>query len=253
MLGAFFDDSGTHDGSPVVAMGGLLGTDRQWDEFEKRWVALLKAPLPGKPPLQQFHLAPCRNAWDEFASYNLAERDRATYLFRKVILDTGFVTIAVAADTAAWKELVFEPDVIEHLGTPLEFCFFKCIETVTGVIRGHKPGEPIDIYFDRGTELQLNQLAEMFRQLKRELPEIERVGFMPLKSTVALQGADMIACETYFYGIECMRNPDNPVANPHFQEYVSRPLSVGLFAQREHIEQFVSRAKETIAKQRGGT
>jgi hypothetical protein len=53
MLGAFFDDSGTHDGSAVVAMGGLLGTDRQWDEFETRWVALLNEPLPGKLPLEQ--------------------------------------------------------------------------------------------------------------------------------------------------------------------------------------------------------
>jgi len=29
MLGAFFDDSGTHSYSPVVAIGGLLGTEEQ--------------------------------------------------------------------------------------------------------------------------------------------------------------------------------------------------------------------------------
>ena len=46
MLGAFFDDSGTHDGSPVVAMGGLLGTDEQWRTFEERWLALIKARYP---------------------------------------------------------------------------------------------------------------------------------------------------------------------------------------------------------------
>jgi hypothetical protein len=108
MLGAFFDDSGTHAGSPVVAIGGLLGTEEQWEVFEKRWLALLKEPLPGKPPLEQFHLSPCRNAKGEFASYNLAERDHVTYLFRQVILETGFVTIAAAADTAAWNELVVD-------------------------------------------------------------------------------------------------------------------------------------------------
>ena len=40
----------------------------------------------------------------------------------------------------------------------------------------------------------------------------------------------------------------NPVANAHFQEYVPRPLGPGLFAQREHIGQFVSRARKTIAR-----
>ena len=228
-------------------MGGLLGTDEQWGTFEARWLALLKEPLPGKPPLTQFHLSPCRNAKGEFATYNLAERDRVTHLFRQVILEVGFVTVAVAADTAAWKELVVGEDVIEQLGTPLQFCFFKCVEAVAAITQSNKTSEPIDMYFDAGTESHVWELAEMFRQLKEQFPTLERVGFMPVKNIVALQGADMIAYETFLYGQECLKNPDNPVANAHFEDYVRRPLSMGLFARREHIEQFVSRAKETIA------
>jgi hypothetical protein len=248
MLGAFFDDSGTHDGSSVVAMGGLLGTDEQWGTFEERWLALLKVPLLGKPPLTQFHLSPCRNAKGEFASYNLAERDHVTHLFRQVILETGFVTVAVAADIAAWNELVVGDDVIEQLGAPLQFRFFKCVEAVAAIADWNRPDEPIDMYFDAGTESHVWELAEMFRQLKVQFPTLGRLGFMPVKDIVALQGADMIAYETYLYGQECLKNPDNPVANAHFQDYVRRPLSMGLFARREHIEQFVSRARETIAK-----
>ena len=41
MLGAFFDDSGTHSTSPVVVIGGLLGTAEQWDDFVPAWNALL--------------------------------------------------------------------------------------------------------------------------------------------------------------------------------------------------------------------
>ena len=81
MLGAFFDDSGTHDGSPVMAMGGLLGTDRQWDFFAPKWEEVLKAPVPGRPPLSQFHLFPCRRKRGEFIDYNQAERDLVTKRF----------------------------------------------------------------------------------------------------------------------------------------------------------------------------
>jgi hypothetical protein len=66
MLGAFFDDSGTHAGSPAVVIGGLLGTDDQWDAFEKVWTERLAAPLRNRPPLKEFHLAHCRARQGEF-------------------------------------------------------------------------------------------------------------------------------------------------------------------------------------------
>ena|ERR1700757_1451487 len=81
MLGAFFDDSGTHAGSPVVVMGGLLGTAPQWNHFAENWTALLKAPYPYKPPLPHFHLTHCRNGLGEFANYSLAERGHLNYRF----------------------------------------------------------------------------------------------------------------------------------------------------------------------------
>jgi hypothetical protein len=73
VLGAFFDDSGTHASAPVIVMGGLLGTEQQWDVFADAWNALLAHPLPGKPPLSRFHLSPCRAGADEFRDYSLAE------------------------------------------------------------------------------------------------------------------------------------------------------------------------------------
>ena len=31
---AYFDDSGTHAGSAVIVLGGLIGTDGQWGEID---------------------------------------------------------------------------------------------------------------------------------------------------------------------------------------------------------------------------
>jgi hypothetical protein len=139
VLAAFFDDSGTHASSPVVAMGGLLGTEEEWGFFGAAWDELLKCPLPGKSRLGQFHLSPCRATEGEFRLYTLAERDLVTNLFRQVILDTGLVTLAAAVNRVAWDELVTE-GIAEQLGPPEQLCFFKCIELVVNTIRLRKPG-----------------------------------------------------------------------------------------------------------------
>jgi hypothetical protein len=70
MLTGYFDDSGAHAGSPAVVMAGLIGTDDQWEDFDKRWKALLREPLPGKPPLGAFHLVDCENRVGEFREYS---------------------------------------------------------------------------------------------------------------------------------------------------------------------------------------
>lgn len=37
MLRAYFDDSGTHADAPVIAVGGVIGTDDQWRQFLQKW------------------------------------------------------------------------------------------------------------------------------------------------------------------------------------------------------------------------
>jgi len=39
---AYFDESGTHAGAELTAMGGFLGDRRQWQKFEKRAGKLFK-------------------------------------------------------------------------------------------------------------------------------------------------------------------------------------------------------------------
>jgi hypothetical protein len=37
---AYLDESGTHDGSPVTVMGGVLARAEQWRDFEKKFAAV---------------------------------------------------------------------------------------------------------------------------------------------------------------------------------------------------------------------
>jgi hypothetical protein len=47
--------------------------------------------------------------------------------------------VAAAVTRAAWKELVMG-DIAAELGSPEELCFYRCVETVTNIIRLRKPG-----------------------------------------------------------------------------------------------------------------
>lgn len=42
ILTAYFDESGTHGGSAVTVMGGIMANARQWTDFEAAFVGLKK-------------------------------------------------------------------------------------------------------------------------------------------------------------------------------------------------------------------
>jgi hypothetical protein len=243
VLAAFFDDSGTHPDSPVVALGGLLGTDEQWNAFGTAWAALLDNPLPGKPPLKQFHLAPLRAKRDEFEGYNIAERDHVNYLFPRVILDIGLVTLAAAVDRIAWNELVVGP-LVEMIGPPEQLCFVKCVDSVLDTVRYRKPGKSVIIAFDQGVQLQLENWARFYMSQPAKYPEIAGIGFAKVSEVLALQGADLIPTETYQFAQAWLKNPDNPEANPHFRDFIMRDLSGGVILTREHIQEMIERWHE---------
>ena len=240
MLAAFFDDSGTHPDSPVVALGGLLGTEEQWNAFGKAWAALLDRPLPGKPPLKQFHLAPLRAKRGEFEGYSLAERDRVSYLFRHVILDIGLVTLAAAVDRVAWNKLVVG-SMVDEVGKPEELCFVKCVDSVIATCRIRKPGQPLAIVIDEGVRPQLEMWGRLYKSQREKYPKIAGIAFATVSEVLPLQAADLIATETYQFAQEWLKNPENPKANPHFQDFIMRDLTGGVILTTEHIQEMVER------------
>jgi hypothetical protein len=246
VLGAFFDDSGTHADSALTVIGGLLGTEEQWDAFEVAWNARLANPLPGRQPLRQFHLSECRARRGEFYDYTRAEIDHLTYLFRHIILDIGFVTIASSVDKIAWNALMFG-DLKDAFRDSVEYCFSSCINDVMNTIRFRKPGETVHIFIDQEMRPVLQGWADLFKSLPQVYPEIGTIAFAPVPKVVALQGADMIATKTYQYGLEWLKDRDQPAVNPHFREYLKRELSVGRILDREHIPEAITRFRTSPA------
>jgi hypothetical protein len=240
MLGAFLDDSGTHASSTVTTIGGLLGTEAQWEVFVHAWNARLAKPIAGRQPLRSFHLSHCRNGQGEFLDYTLAERDHINYLFRRIVLDVGLVTVAAAVNRIAWNELVTGQ---VDLGDPLDLCFFKCLEGILRFIRRDKPDEKVCLFFDEGIKQVIGPFSAFCEMDKVTYPEVDRILFAPVTAEPPLQGADMIAYETYKFAQQWFEHGEAATANAHFREYLKRPLSMGLVFDYDQIAEMVERAK----------
>jgi len=243
VLVAYFDDSGTHETSPLVCIGGLIGDESQWISFKREWKARLDAPLDGKPPLEAFHLTDCTAGYNEFVSYNQAERDRITYLFRQIILDTELVSFASTINRRAWEELIGASNA-ERFGTPEEFCFHKCVEFSVRTLRYNQPGQKIAVVFDQGIQRKIEAYASWYMNFSDQHPELAGIGFGKVNEICGLQGADTIATSSYRYGIEWMKNRESPRVDPHFRDFWKRQLSRGLIFDREQVEEWARRVRE---------
>jgi hypothetical protein len=220
MLRAYFDDSGTHPGSPVTVVGGLMGTVDQWTFFEPRWLEKLKNPLPGKPRLRQFHLSHCRARDGEFREYSEPESDWVTREFREIIASSGLISTASAVNNLAWSELVVGP-VRKRMETPLVQCFVNCIDEAIKITKVHPGGPKLALIFDQGIETdRLREITDIYGRHIGGNPWIVSTTFAKVELTLPLQGADMTATESYWQAQTVHAGGDDSTARAHFQAYM---------------------------------
>ena len=48
-----------------------------------------------------------------------------------------------------------------QLESPLSYCFYKCVESVSSIIRFKRPGDPVVMFFDEGTKDRLGDFAQL--------------------------------------------------------------------------------------------
>ena len=83
VLTAYFDESGTHAGSPLSAMSGFVGDARQWRKFEKRVGKLFK-----RKRVDVFHTIDVRRGDKDFEGWSVNEKIEFLDEFQHIINET---------------------------------------------------------------------------------------------------------------------------------------------------------------------
>jgi hypothetical protein len=236
MLKAYFDDSGTHAESTVTVVGGLVGTEAQWMEFRQQWAEKLERPLPGKPRLKMFHLSACKAGTGEFVGYSVAERDAITHDFRQIIIAANLIGTASAVDRRAWDELVVGP-LRAELGDALSPCSENAVSETIRIAGPHPDGDKIAIILDQGIDNpRLRLVAECTTRLLATHAWVRSITFDSVANTLPLQGADMMATEAYWHGVDWIQRGDSAEARAHFRHMLANLRCESVILGRREIE-----------------
>ena len=248
MLKLYLDDSGTHADSPVVGVGGLIGTEAQWDWFDKAWKAILAEPFPDKPPLKVWSSYDCRWGKGEYADYNEAERDRLTFRFREVITNSGVYSASNMIDGIAWNQIAvsqFGDQIASAEGTAL----FNLLDRIRNWVSRHPEGPAMAIYYDAGRrhDPQINRLFVLLQDLLLQIPEVASFSFLKVADATPLQGADMIATESYWFARDFLKG-ETDAQRAHFKHYLANNFDRGngVIMAREGIERAVTKQLQLI-------
>jgi hypothetical protein len=199
------DESGIHDGSPVVTVAAYIGRPRDWLKWEKRWRA-------AKRPIGVFHSADAQHLRGEFEDWSASARDNLVRRILLVIVDAGFPGMVIGVHMDEYRRVMTgREDLAGAFGTVYGACFQWLIQTLLLLQARTGNREKITFVHERNdyeqeatqsfdyvrhyTNPQQTQLALMFGEKARHLP---------------LQTADILAYE----GNRRLRDPTRPERRP---------------------------------------
>lgn len=243
MLKAYLDDSGTHDGSPVVVVGGLLGLVEDWCKLEAAWRAKLANPCEGKPPIATFSVGKCVHRRKPFQDYDRSERESLRDEFRKLIISSGLRQLSFAIPLADWDRLVVPP-YRDFMGSAEEACFYSFIERSVEIIRPIPNSERIRIEFiyDKGaTRGRVREVAELFERSKYKHPQVGSIRFEAVADHPGLQAADSIATENFWAVQKYIAHADVARASAQFRELCGEMAGEGFLLDCDDIQAEIDR------------
>jgi hypothetical protein len=248
VLYGYFDDAGTHDGSPVVCWGGFVGTMAQWDKLDEAWAAKLARPAdlppyaPQKPALSRFHLTECEHGSGEFLGYSRADSDALQRDFREIIYASGVVGVAYCIDREAYDRVVADPKAREFLGDPEQTTFGACWTGALQQARHFFPDEQeVTLVFDyvMGPRLEkLRAVADRIEQAGDNKPRIVSAGLAKMIDTCPLQAADILATENY-WDAKAFLTDEGRVSRPHMANMLKNVHCNGFIMREPEIRHYM--------------
>jgi len=205
VLKVYMDETGTHDDSPIVAVGAYVGRPRAWKEWTKRWNI-------AKRPINVYHATDAQNLHGEFEGWSEHDRDELVKRILPVIAETGFPGIVIGINMIEFKEAMDGRDDLSGVfGSPYEACFQWLVQSMMYI--QWQTGSKERIAFVHECNDYQQEALQAFSYIKKHCnPQQSPIGilFGDKANYAPLQAADILAYE----GNKRMRDPGRPERRP---------------------------------------
>jgi hypothetical protein len=205
MFAAYFDDSGTHDdtgtleGSQVVAAAGYVGLPSEWEALEADWNAVLD-----RESLPFYHSVACAHRDEHFKGKSDTECNALHRTFVEIITSRQIVPVGAALWTAGFHDMytrALEPGRLPVARPGYYSCLMSAWYKLGFVMLAADPSDQVSIVLEESPKTQRGALATYEEAMQR--PEWQGIrslfagppAFRPKRGYPQLQAADVLAYE----------------------------------------------------------
>jgi hypothetical protein len=190
MIEAYFDESGTHHGSPLMCVAGYLIESDQCRRFQVEWEAVLS-----RYDVPYFHMSECAHGVGIFEKISKKDRSEICRALIEIIKLRAELGIAVSVSESEYRSMApmhFKLDAYS-------FCLNYCMQGVAAWASKYKVMEPVSYFFESGHKNQ--SVANSFiNWIRHSAPLVHGLryhshSFVSGKKLCGIAAADLLAWE----------------------------------------------------------
>jgi Protein of unknown function (DUF3800) len=212
VLESYLDASGTDPNQQVVVVAGWGAAEDEWDHWEHRWLGML-AELELK---KGWHHTDFLGKRAEYAKWSDTKFQYAQGLITKIFNEIGLLGIGAAVWRADYEAALASRKWPKMKSDPYAFCLNDCAESLVHGFHESPDDEGIAIYADKDGKnaetigVPLFEWHSEYNRRNEKAVNAARavtITYGPATQFIPIQGADILANETYRYMFKKTRMP----------------------------------------------
>lgn len=201
----YFDESGTHQESPVMTMAGYLFEKREARQFSREWQRDLDSL-----GLSCAHMTDCALGFGEYKKLSMRQRIRSEELLIKHIRKRSLLGISLAVDHTAFNEGID--------GSPIRFSAYTtlllvAVQKIRDFVNKNCPNARVAYFFEAG-HASANEACAFMNAIPvfgwKDYFHYSGHAFLDKKDAHPLQAADMLAWQHRHYLVRALKGHHEP-------------------------------------------